>query len=1125
MTEKLQNPGAELSPEEKRALLAQRLREKSGQAPSEYALSYGQRALWFIHQIAPQSSAYHIALTLRITSALDIAAFRRALAHLMKRHPMLRTTYHQRDDELVQVFHPDVELPFEQVDAAGWDEDTLYAQVVKAHEQPFDLENGPIARACLFTQKSDRHVLLFVVHHIAFDGYSGVILVNELFQVYEAELKGQAPALPPLTAAYTDFVRRQAETLASAEGERLKSYWLNQLSGELPTLNLPADFPRPPVQTYNGSSQQFDFDAAETARLKAFAAAEGVTLYMLMLAIFQTLLHRYSGQNDLLIGSPTTNRDSVTFANTIGYFVDPVVLRSKTDDSMTFRDFLNQTRAAVLGALGHQDYPFMLLVEQLSPRNDPSRSPLFQVMFNLQNIQRSENTLETFRDNQARTEHYAMPHEEGQFDLILDVMEAGGMVKSWLKYNTDLFAADTIARMVGHYRVLLEAVLANPTARLADLPLLTEAERQQVLVEWNATAVEYPRDKCIHDLIEAQVALTPDAVAVVFEDQQLTYDQLNRRANQLAAYLRQAGARPDAPIGLYVERSLEMVVALLGIHKAGAAYLPLDPTYPKDRVAFMLEDAQAELLITQAHLENTLSAPHARVIRIDADWPQIAQQPDANVRAEVSPENLSYIIYTSGSTGKPKGVMLEHRNVVNFFAGMDAYLRYQPSAAWLAVTSLSFDISVLEMFWTLARGFKVVIYADRSRQMQAASASSGDYSVAALITRHNVTHLQCTPSMAGMLLEDPQNHAAIGQLQQIIIGGEAFPVSLAAALRGLTQGEIINMYGPTETTIWSVAHRLTDETAIIPIGRPIANTTIYLLDQHLQPVPAGIPGELYIGGSGVGRGYLKRPELTEQRFIADPFSQQPGARLYRTGDLARYQPDGCIEFLGRIDQQVKIRGYRIEPGEIEALLDEHPTVQQAVVIVREDTPGDKYLAAYVIVRPGAAFAGADVRQYLRDHLPDYMVPAHYVTLAAFPQTPNAKIDRKALPAPEQSRPQAVPAQGIPTTEMETTLAAIWQKILLVDQVSIYDNFFDLGGHSLQTTRMVNQLQAETGIKLDPVRLRFETLGQLAVYCEGLAAEAPPAGADESGLPQKLFSSVRRFMGGKQGKHDPNLGTS
>lgn len=1102
---------AGLSPEEKRKLLAQLLIEKANQSTKVFPLAYGQRALWFIHQLAPESSAYHIAFTARVRSAVNVTALKRTFQHLVDRHAALRTTYQQREGELVQVVNAYQEVAFEQIDASSYTEEELYQLVVEAHKQPFDLVQGPVIRWQLFTQDETNHVLLITVHHIAFDGYSMFVLLNDLKVIYDAEASGQP--IPPLSndKPYTDFVTQQLNAMASPEGERLKTYWLNQLPSELPIINMPTDFPRPTVQTYNGAAHEFVIDADQTKRLKEFAAAEGVTLFVVLLAAFQTLLHRYSGQDELLIGTPTSNRNVTEFGKTVGYFVNPIVLYSHIEDDPTFRAYLGQVRKTVLDGLAHQEYPFVLLAEQLSADNDPSRSPIFQVMFNLQSLQRIETTSPLFKQDHSNPntllfERYLMQHEEGQFDFNLDVVEVGGTLLCAFKYNTDLYKASTVERWAGHYQTLLQAALANPDMQLSRLPFLTDAERHQLLVEWNDTAVDYPRDQYLHHDFEQHVKQTPNAAAVVFEDQVLTYDQLNQRANQLAHYLHQLGIGPDQKVGLYVERSLDMVVGLYGILKAGGAYVPLDPAYPADRIALMIEDSQAAVLLTQERLLSQQPTTNARVVCIDRDWGLIAQQPQTNPNSGVQPHHLAYTIYTSGSTGKPKGVMIEHRNAVNFFTGMDARVPHDPAGVWLAVTSISFDISVLELFWTLARGFKVILYAEKS------AASSQDYTIEALIRRHGVTHFQCTPSMADMLTIDPDSAAALATVQTLMIGGEALPVALARKLVGLIQKDVLNMYGPTETTIWSSTYRVEQVEQSVPIGRPIANTTMYILDGDMQPVPIGLPGELYIGGEGVVRGYWNRPDLTAERFVPDPFNnQRPGARLYKTGDLARYLPDGNIEFLGRNDFQVKIRGHRIELGEIEAVLDQHPAVQKSVVIAREDTPGDKRLVAYLLGNNSPN----DFRSYLRDKLPEFMIPAHYVTLEAFPLTPNGKMDRKALPAPHQSRPEVAPVQGSPTTEMEKLLAGIWEDVLAIDNVNLYDNFFDLGGHSLQVIRVVTQLESATGIKLDPVRMRFETLGQLAAFCE-TAANQPQAAPAETGLPKKFLSSMRRLVTGKSG---------
>jgi amino acid adenylation domain-containing protein len=1122
MSDNLEREVKDLTPEEKRALLARLLKEKASQTKTEYPLAYGQRALWFVHQLAPQSAAYHIASTSRVRSLVDTDAFQRALQHLVGRHATLRTTYEQRDDQLIQVIHAHQEVYFEQIDASEWDEDELYAQVVETHKLPIDLANGPIMRCHLFTKAPDDHVFLITVHHIAFDGYSMFALLYDLKLAYDAEVAGQKPSLPPLKATYTDYVDRQMSLLSSEKSDQLKAYWLNQLSGELPIVNLPADFPRPLVQTYNGASIEFTIDTGRTAKLKEFAMSEGVTLYVLLLSIFQTLLHRYSGQDDVLIGSPNSNRDLTEFSGTVGYFVDPVVLRSTIDADITFKTLLGKTRKTVMDALSHQGYPFMLLVEKLVSANDPSRSPLFQVMFNLQSLQRIETTSPLFQKDQSNLntlllEPFIMPHEEGQFDLTLDAVEVAGTLWCALKYNTDLYEKSTVARMAGHYQTLFEGILTNPQAKLSDLPLLSESERHQLLVEWNNTQVDYPADLCVHQIFEQQVARTPNAIAVQFEDQNLTYDQLNRRANQLAHHLRSLGIEPDQKVGIYVERSLDMMVGLYAIHKAGAAYVPLDPAYPADRIAFMLEDSQVAALVTQENLLAQLPQTNAPIICITRDWPTISQETDSNPVNNTRPDNLCYMIYTSGSTGKPKGVMIEHRNVVNFFTGMDATIPHDPPGVWLAVTSTSFDISVLELFWTLMRGFTVVLYPDNQAQKLASGQSTTeDYSIPALISRHQVTHFQCTPSRADMLLMAPESAAALALLDIMIVGGEALSVTLANRLNERVRKLLINGYGPTETTIYSSAFHVHKVEQFVPIGRPIANTHLYILDSHMQPQPIGVPGELYIGGAGVVRGYWNRPELTTERFITDPFSQQPGARMYKTGDLARYLADGNVDFLGRNDFQVKIRGHRIELGELETLLDQHPAVQKSVVIAREDVPGDKNLVAYLMLQSTQTTESPDFRAYLRDILPDYMVPSAFVTLDAFPLTPNQKVDRKALPAPQRQSRTEIVGQNVPMKPMEILIADIWRDLLQVDNISVYDNFFDLGGHSLQVMQVVTRLESQTGLKIDPMTMRMQTLGQLAMTCETLAAN-PPAPAEEPAKPQGLLKSLKRFVTGKQDK--------
>ena len=1068
-------PVAGLSAQEKRELLKQLLQEKANKAKAVAPLSYGQRALWFLYQLAPDSAAYNVTFAVRVRSPLDIPAMRRAFQALIARHAALRTTYAVQSGEPVQEVHGFQEAAFEEVNAAGWDEKTLVEQTAASYQRPFDLERGPVTRLTLFTRSAADHVLQMVVHHIAVDGWSLGILIDELQALYVAETTGVL-VLPPPTVQYVDFVNWQRELLAGSEGERLRSYWLQKLSGELPTLNLPTDKPRPPLQTYQGATCDFNLSGKLTQQLRALAKAEHTTLYTVLLAAFQTLLHRYTGQDDILVGSPMVGRSRAEFQKAVGYFVSPVVLRANLAGNPTFKVFLAQMRQTVLEALSHQDYPFPLLVEQLRARRDPSRSPVFEAMFNLQKIERLGSTADLLRPGGTGApvtvgglvvEPFVTRQEEGQFDLVLDALETDHSLLGVIKYNTDLFEAATIARLGGHFQTLLEGIAANPDQPLSDLPLLTEAERHQLLAAWNDTAADYPGDKCLHQLFESQVERTPDSVAVVFEDRSLTYRELSERATQLAGHLSGLGVKPGVLVGICVERSLDMMVGLLGILKAGGAYVPLDPAYPKERLAFMLADSGASALVTQQALLETFADHQAQVVCLDSDWPAIAQSPITNNKLLITPDNLAYVIYTSGSTGKPKGVQIQHRAVVNFLHSMRRQPGLTPEDVLLAVTTLSFDIAGLELFLPLITGARVVI---ASRE-----AASDGVQLLETLTSSGATVMQATPVTWRLLLEAGWQ---AGSQLKALCGGEILPRDLAQKL--LEQGvELWNMYGPTETTIWSTLYRVKEATGSIPVGRPIANTTLYLLDQNRQPVPVGVPGELYIGGDGLALGYLNRAELTAERFAPHPFSDKPGERLYRTGDLARYLPDGNIEILGRIDHQVKVRGFRIELGEIEAALAGHPAIKENVVVVREDTPGDKRLVAYVVAASEQKPAARELRRYLREQLPDYMAPSAFVTLTALPLTPNGKVDRKALPAPERERTATSTGATQVLTPTEALVVKVWQEALKVDQVSVYDNFFDLGGHSLLSVEVMTRLEKETGVKLNPAYIRLQTLGQLA----------------------------------------------
>ena len=1092
---------ADLSPAQKRALLAQLMQKKAGEA-KYFPLSWGQQALWFLYKLAPESWAYNVLFAARIRrSCVDVSALQNAFQALIERHPALRTTYTVHDSKPVQQVHDHSQLHFEETDASGWSQDELNNYVVKAARRPFDLERGPLLRVNLFTVAPTEHVLLLTVHHIAVDFWSLTVLLDELRVLYPAQTGTQV--LPPLDLQYTDYVDWQAEMLAGQGGERLWAYWERQLAGELPVLNLPTDRPRPPVQTYCGASHAFKLSQSLTQQLKARAKSEEATLYMTLLAIFQVLLYRYTGQEDILVGSPLTGRTRRKFSGIVGDFINPVVLRGDLSGNPTFKTFLTQVRHTVLDALKHQDYPFGRLVERLHPTQDPSRSPLFQVMLIVRKLHRFEEISQFIVPSETdaqmdfgglELEPFALAQQEGQVDLTLEVSETDDSLYCVLKYNPDLFEVATIARMAEHFQTLVSGIVADPDQQVSTLPLLTEAEKYQLLVEWNDTQVDYPKDLYIHQLFEAQVKRTPDEIAVVFATEQLTYRELNAQANQVAHYLKALGVGPDVLVGICLERSLWMVVGLLGILKAGGAYLPLDPAYPQERLAFMLEDAQVPLLLTQKRLLEGLPS-RAKLVCLDSDWQSIAQSSQENSVSEVTADHLAYVIYTSGSTGKPKGVQIPHRALVNFLHSMQKRPGLTNTDILLAVTSLSFDIAALELFLPLIVGARLVVV---SREVATDGAQLGAY-----MLECGVTALQATPATWRLLLEAGWQGA---ERLKVLCGGESLSQDLAnQLLRGAT---LWNLYGPTETTIWSAVSEVESLGNSVSIGRPIANTQIYLLDSHLQPVPVGIPGELYIGGAGLARGYLNRPSLTAQKFIPNPFSVEPQVCLYKTGDLARYLSDGNIEFLGRIDHQVKIRGFRIELGEIETALSQHPAVRETVVLAREDVTGDKRLVAYIVpdqTEPNAS----ELQRFLKEQLPEYMVPSAFVMLSTLPLTPNGKVDRLALPKPEASHSD-LESQVPPGTEIERAIALIWREVLHVKHVGVHDNFFDLGGHSLLMAQIHSKLQESGYRNVSMTELfKYPTIKSLAKCLIQEESEPSSQKLNERVKKQKEAMSLRK----------------
>jgi amino acid adenylation domain-containing protein len=951
----------------------------------------------------------------------------------------------------------------------------------KEADRPFDLERGPVLRAHLFVRSTNEHFLLITAHHIAVDAMSIDVLTHDLRKFYNRE------PLRPLSFHYSDYVRWQVEMLASPRGDQLWQHWQKQLSGELPVLNLPTDRRRPAVQTYRGATHSFVLNEDLTRSLKEVAKDNHATLYMTLLAVFQVLLYRYTGQEDISVGSPMASRSQGDFTGIVGYFVNPVVMRVNLSGNPTFKAFLTHVRQTVLAVFELADYPFPLLVERLHPDRDPSRSPLFQSAFAWINYRQKSGIEEvpSFKSNQT-TPQIDSPKLEleligggqrgSEFDLVISIFEEEKSLAVQWRYNTDLFEATTIVRMAGHFETLLKCIVANPEQRISVIPMMTTTERHQLLVEWNDSKRDYRKESCIHELIEAQAELTPDAVAIIFEERQLTYGELNTRANQLARHLRKLGVVPDMLIGVYLERSIEMVVALLGILKAGGAYVPLDPTYPIERLSVMVEDAQLSIIVTQPELIEKLPAHEAQLIALTPYWSQFCGESEENPTPNTDASNLAYVIYTSGSTGKPKGVQIPRSALSNFLHSMSERPGITSQDTLLAVTTLSFDIAGLEIHLPLSLGARVVLI----RHESAADASQ----LAEKIKNSGATLMQATPATWRLLLESGWQ----GNKQlKILCGGEALPRELANQLIEKS-ASLWNMYGPTETTIWSTVHQVSSTEGPVLVGRPIANTRIYIIDRYMQPTPIGVPGELCIGGTGVARGYLNRSELTEEKFIADPFSQEPGARIYRTGDRARYLADGNIELLGRIDHQVKVRGFRIELGEIEAVLREHPALRDAVVLAREDVPGDKRLVGYVVAADTPPTTG-ELRSFLQQKLPDYMVPGVFVFLEALPLTPNGKVDRRALPVPDMARPELESVFVAPESGVEKTLAEIWRAVLGLERVGIHDNFFDLGGHSLLLAKVHSQFQAAFGREVAMIDLfRYPTISALAKYLNNAPEE-------------------------------------
>jgi amino acid adenylation domain-containing protein len=1102
----------------------------------EYPLSYSQQSLWFMHHLAPESAAYNISAVVKVRTLLDADALRRAFDKLIRRHPALRTTFPSRQGEPVQVVYDSMELSFRQSDATNLDEATLNELITREANLPFDLAEESLMRVTLFERPEMEHVVVFVMHHIISDFWSIVVLVNELGILYEAERTGIQASLDPRGIEYTDYLRWQTESLAGAEGERLWQYWQKQLAGELPPLNLPIDKTRPPVQMHEGASHFFKIYADTTERLKDIASASGATLYMVLLAGFKSLLYRYTGQKEILVGSPVFGRSRAELAKIVGNFVNPIVLRSNLYGDLSFQELLEQVRDTTLSALSYQDYPFPLLVERLQPERDPSRSPIFQVYFVLQKAHLLNDLgLASFAlgESGARMqlggldlESVHLPQRPAPVDLTLVMTENGDQLWGSFQYNTYLFESESVARMSDHFQFLLESIASNPTSRISELRMLEGNELDQMLVEWNDTDCSYPEHSSIQNLFEAQVERAPTSVAVTCAESELSYEEVNRLANQLARHLRNAGAKHGEMIAVLMNRTVEIIPALLGILKADCAYVPLDPGFPRERVQYILASLNVRSIVSQInHIESIRALqkdlPALKEVVLmnksepsDADAEEV-ERPSGDINVclrselerlesdnllkETTPDSLAYVIFTSGSTGTPKGVMVQHRPVVNVIDWVNKTFNVGQNDTLLFITSLTFDLSVYDIFGMLAAGGKIRIASD--------SDLADPQRLVDILFEERITFWDSAPAalqQLAPLFDSASRTERIPDLRLVFLSGDWILVTLPNVVRGhFPQAEVISLGGATEATVWSNFYRIKEVAAnwpSIPYGKPIQNSRYYILDSYLNPCPINVEGDLYIGGACLALGYINEPGLTAEKFIADPFSLTPRARLYKTGDRARFRADGNIQFLGRIDHQVKIRGYRIELGEIESLLNEHPDIREAVVLAPSDGSGDRRLVAYIVARAGVTLSSQDIRSHLQKKLPEYMVPSTYTFLDAMPITQNGKVNRRALPPPYISLYGDEETYVAPRTEVEEKIAQIWAEVLGLNRVGVNSNFFELGGHSLFITQIVSQIRDAFGVEL-PVQSFFQT-----PTVAGLAlavAESPSSRGQDEDVDQLL----------------------
>jgi amino acid adenylation domain-containing protein len=1029
-------------------------------------MSFAQQRLWFLSQLHPNNCAYNVPFGLRLKGTLDLAALHRTLAYLVQRHESLRTTFREIDTVPHQVIAPGaaVSMELETLDVSG--DVALAAIRSREAETPFDLEKGPLIRFRLVRLSQAEHVLLITLHHIISDGWSAGVIVREILSAYQQFVADGVAHLPDLPIQYADYASWQHEHFTGDTLCTELNHWKEVLQGAPAILELPTEFPRPRESTYSGDTEELALEPAFAAELHEFCRGERVTSFMFYTAAFKALLARYSGQTDLVLGTPIANRDRVELEDLVGFVANTVLLRTSFSFDQPFSQLLQSVRATAVHALAHQQLPFDKLVEELHPDRNSTHNPLFQVLIGVYDNPSGHQNIAGLD-----VDVLAPCLKNAKFDLSLYIVEERGTTQLKLEYNTDLFSQSFAQRLLGHLHEICLAGVRTPNTPIGHLPLLGAAEFKRIIRDWNATEAPVP-DTTVQALFEAQAARDPHATALVFEGRKVTYEELNRRANKLAHLLRSHGVARDSFVGICMERSFEMVIALLGVLKSGGAYVPIDPTYPAERLQFMIADAGAPVLLTQSHLRAKLVGFEGSIVTLDA-CAELATFSSENPAPVNSPDDLIYCIYTSGSTGRPKGAMNSHRGVANRLLWGQKKYPITPSDRVLQKTPFSFDVSAWEFFWPLVTGATLVIARPEGHKDPAY--------LAQLIRDEQITTVHFVPSMLQAFLNEPAASTCTS-ITRVICSGEALPIEaqhLFFKLFPSPRIQLLNFYGPTEASIevtfWECDRNST--LGFVPIGKPISNTQMYILNDALQPAPALVPGELFIGGIGVARGYHNRPELTAEKFLPDPF--RPGHRIYRTGDRARFLPDGSIQYLGRIDFQVKIRGFRIELEEIESVLRQHPLIRDALVIARE-IKGQQHLVAYYVPYPSITVEVESLRAQLRTHLPEYMVPTFFVPLREIPLNPNGKVDRRALPDPELSTTRSESAYIAPHNETEQKLAQMWCEVLHIDKAGINDNFFDLGGHSLLATQLVSRIKTNFSAQI-PLSRFFEipTIAQLA----------------------------------------------